>query len=140
MATWIVVGIALLGFIPLLIVLWKRQRVKKLVENGEHVTGVVEDIQEHMGYKRTRSFRVLIRYNAGGLSIPGVYKYTSYNRLPLFETGKPVAVIYNRDKPEKFIPRDVPQNKGLLIFTIIIAVVYIVLCFFLYDFMKKEGL
>ncbi len=134
---WIIIVIGLLGFVPLGIVLWKRRIVQKMIQTGERVTGMVEQVEERRGIKGARYFQAVIRYPIGSGNIHrGVYTFSSNKRLPLFKTGQPVDVLFDRDKPHKFIPADLPRSPVALIFTIILAIGYIIICFFLYDFMN----
>ncbi len=137
---WIIISIGFLGFVPLLIVLWKRRSVRRLKQTGERVTGMVEQVVERTGFKGVRYFQAVIGFPIGSGSIHrGVFTFSSHKRLSLFSTGQPVDVYFDRDKPQKFIPAELPQSPAPLIFTIILAIVYVVLCFFLYDFIKSGG-
>ena len=131
---WIIISIGFLGFVPLLIVLWKRRSVRKLKQSGERVTGIVEQVEERIGFKGARYFQAVIRYPIGSGNIyRGVYTFSASKRLSLFTTGQPLDVYFDRDKPQKFIPADLPQSPAALILTIIVAIAYIVICFCLYD-------
>ncbi len=138
MVDWIVIGIGFLGLIPMLLVLWKHQQVKKLIQTGELVTGLVEDIQERHGLKGNRYYLAMIRYTPIGRStIRGAYYFTAARHLPLFVKGSQVDLYYNKEKPEKFILVDIRRGKGFLVFTIILAVAYLAICFFLYEVINK---
>ena len=139
-AIWITIGIGILGFLPLLIVLWKRKRVREMKEQGVLTTGIVDRIEERMGFKGSRYYLVYIRYTAQGQPIISTYTFMAYKILPIFAVGAEVAIYYNPKKPGKFLPRDVPQSNAMLIFGIVIAVAYIVISFFLYDFLKENGM
>ncbi len=131
---WIIISIGFLGFVPLLIVLWKRRNVQRMIQTGERVTGMVEQVEERHGFKGARYFQAVIRYPIGSGNIHrGVYTFSSSKRLSLFKTGQPLDLYIDRDKPQKFIPADLPQSPAALIFTIIVAIAYIVICFFLYE-------
>jgi hypothetical protein len=139
-ALLISIGIALLGFVPLLIVLWKRTRFFKLKNTSNQVTGVVEDIKEYTGYKGSRYFKALIRYTAfGGKTFHGVYSYSCSDKRLLFIRGEQVEIYYSKTKPEKFVPKKGSKNTVALVVTIIMAAGYIVISFFLYGFIKNGG-
>ena len=131
---WIIISIGFLGFVPLLIVLWKRRSVQRIIQYGERVTGIVENVEERIGFKGARYFQAVLRYPIGsGNTHRGVYAFSSFKRLFLLRTGYPVDVIIDRDKPQKFILADLPQSPAALIFTIIVVIAYIVICFCLYN-------
>ncbi len=137
---WIIIVIAALGFVPLLLVLLKRRRNRQLRISGECVTGIVEQVQERVGFKGARYYQAQIRYGIGGGVIQrSIYTFTSSRRLALFSKGQPVELYYDRDNPKKFILKDIPDNPALLIFTIIIAIGYLVICYFLQDFIKTSS-
>lgn len=134
---WIIICIGLLGFVPLLIVLLKRRSVRRMKLTGERVTGLVEQVEEYRGIKGARYFQAVIRYSIGSGNIHrGIYRFSSSKTLPLFKTGQPADVYYDRDKPHKFIPADLPQSPVPLIFTIILAIGYVIICFLLYDYIN----
>ena len=141
MAGTITIIIVALGFLPLLIVLWKKHRVKKLKETGDLVTGVVEEVYERRGLKGNKYYQAVIQYPVFGKGqLRGIYTYSSNRTNKLFTRGQRTAIYYDKNKPEKFIPKDVPFNNVFLLFTIIIAIGYLVIGFFLYGFLKKEGI
>jgi hypothetical protein len=132
------IGIAILGFVPLFIVLWKRHRINKLKNTGDRVTGIVEEIKRYTGYKGNTYYRALIRYTAfGGQTLHGIYTYSCSRKRPLFIRGEHVEIYYSKAKPEKFVPKKGSQNTIALIFTIIMAAGYIVISCFLYGFIKN---
>jgi hypothetical protein len=141
MALKITLIIGILGFLPLFIVLWKRSRINKLKKYGDLVMGTILEVNEHRGYKGSVYYRALIEYPVFNRSpLQGHYAFAGRKGLDTFYKGKKLEIVYHKDKPEKFIPNDDIQNKGILIFTLIIAIGYIILSFFLYDFLKAEGL
>jgi hypothetical protein len=139
MAVYISLGIAVLGFLPLLIVVWKWRRIKKLKETGILVTGVVEDVIERRGYKGSRYFQGIFQYFVTGRGTVRSSYIFSYSKKPIYTRRQSVELYYRKDKPEKFIPKDAKQGKAVLIFTGIIAVAYIVFAFFIYDLIKNTG-
>lgn len=141
MAGTISIIFAALGFLPLLIVLWKKRRIKKLRETGDLVTGVVEEVYERRGLKGNKYYQAVIQYPVFGRGqLRGVYTYSSNRTHQLFIKGQRTDIYYDKNKPEKFIPKDVPFNNVFLIFTVIIAIGYLVIGYFLYGFLKKEGI
>lgn len=139
-AVWITIGIGILGFLPLLIVMWKQKRVRKMKEQGVLTTGVVERIEERMGFKGSRYFLVHIRYTVEGRPVTGTYTFLAYKNLPLFTPGAAIEIYYDPEKPGKILPRDVPQSNAMLIFGIVFAIGYLVICYFLYGFLKENGM
>jgi len=138
MSFYISLGVGLLGFLPLLIVLWKHQRIKNLKKTGILVTGVVEDIIERRGYKGSRYYQAIIQYYVPGRgTIRSSYVFSYGGKKPLYARRQSVELYYRKDKPEKFIPKDAKPGKAILIFVIVIALVYIVLSFLLYDTIKN---
>lgn len=134
------IGIALLGFLPLVIVLWKRKRVRKLFKTGELVSGEVMELNEFAGFKGSVYYKAIIRYPVAGQGmLQSSYSFTGTRLQTLFAKGQHVSLFYDKEKPQKIIPKDAPHNKVLLVFTIIIAIVYCILCFFLYDFINNQG-
>jgi hypothetical protein len=132
------IGIALLGFVPLLIVMVKRSRINKLRKTGDRVTGIVEDIKEFRGYKGGTHFKALIRYTAfGGKTFHGTYSYSYSGKRSLFTQGEQIEIYYSKTNPEKFIPKKGSRNNVALIFTIIMAVGYIFISYFLYGFIQN---
>ncbi len=123
MSFYISFGIGLLGFLPLLIVLWKNRRIKKLKETGVLVTGVVEDIIERRGYKGSRYYQAIIQYYVAGRgTIRSSYVFSYGGKKPLYTRVQSVELYYRKDKPEKFIPKDAKPNKIVLAFVIIFAI------------------
>lgn len=139
MALPVSLGIAILGFLPLLIVIWKGRRIQKLKETGVLVTGVVEDVIERRGYKGSRYYQGIFQYYVPGRGTIRSSYIFSYGKKPIYARRQSVELYYRKDKPEKFIPKDAKQSKAGLIFTTIIAAVYILLSFFLYGFIKNSG-
>lgn len=139
MALYISLGIALLGFLPLLIVLWKWRRIKKLKETGVLVTSVVEDVIERRGYKGSRYYQGIFQYYVPGRGTIRSSYIFSYGKKPIYARRQSVEIYYWKDKPEKFIPKDAKMGKIGLIFTLIIAAAYIVLSFFLYSTIKGSS-
>lgn len=136
---WIIYAIAVLGFIPLLIVLLKRRRNRQLRLSGECVSGMVEKVEERVGFRGSRYYQAQIRYGIGGGVVQrSIYTFASSRKRALFTVGQPLELYYDRDHPKKFILKDIPDSPGLLIFTIIIAVGYLVICYFLQDLLRSS--
>lgn len=140
MALNVAIAIAALGFLPLVIVLWKRRRVRNLVEKGHYVSGRILEVYTHRGHKGNTYYRALIEYPVFNRApLQRFYTFSGKKGLEIFYKGRWIELYYDKEKPERFIPKEASKNNGFLVFAIIIAIVYIALCFFLYDFMKKEG-
>lgn len=140
MASYISLIIAVLGFIPLLIVLWKRSRIKKLKQTGDLVTGVVEDVIERIGAKGSRYHHVIIQYRVfGNRTLRGTYVYAGSRKRPLYLPRQSVELYYDKNKPEKFIPKNGGNYTVALVLTILFAIAYCVLAFFLYNYIKNPG-
>lgn len=139
MALPVSLSIAVLGFLPLLIVIWKGRRIKKLKETGVLVTGVVEDVIERRGYKGSRYYQGIFQYYVPGRGTMRSSYIFNYGKKPIYTRRQSVELYYRKDKPEKFIPKDKKIGKTALIFTIVIAAAYIILSFFLYGFIKNSG-
>lgn len=136
---FIAIFIGLLGFLPLAIVLFKRNKIRKLKANGTYVSGVVTNHYQTRGYKGVIYYHAVIQYPVrGGAPLVRNFKYAGHKNL--LSTGQQVEVVYDNDNPEKFTLTILPENKAMLIFTAIIAVVYIFICFKLYETMKDAGL
>ena len=140
MAFYISLTIAVLGFIPLLIVLWKQGRIKKLKQTGDLVTGVVEDVIERIGSKGNRYYHVIIQYRAfGNRTLRGTYVYAGSRKRPLYLPRQSVELYYDKKKPEKFIPKNSGDYTIALVLTTLFAIGYIVLAFCLYNYIKNPG-
>lgn len=140
MALKITIGIALLGFLPLLIGLWKRRRIRNLVEKGDRVMGTVLDITTHRGHKGSTYYRALIEYPVF-LQAPlqRYYTFAGKKGLNLFYRGNKVEIYYDKNKPERFIPKEMSNSNFLLVFGIIMAVIYLLISYFLYGYIKGQG-
>jgi hypothetical protein len=135
------IGIAILGLVPLLIVLWKRKRIKNLVTKGDIVTGTVLEVNKFRGYKGNVYYQALIEdpvFNQGLMR--GNYAFSGQKGLQLFYKGRRIEVFYDKKKPKRFIPKEALSNPALYIITIIIAVGYLVLSYFLYNWLTGQGL
>lgn len=131
----IIVG--LVGFIPLAIVLYKRSRINKLKKHGTYVTGVVQDIIERRGYKGITYSKAIIQYPVrGGSPMINNFNYSSGQTKKLLTRGQQVEVVYDNNL-KRFTLTILPDNIPILVFTIIIAIVYIAMCFLLYNSIKN---
>ena len=132
--------IGVLGLIPMGIVLWKRYRVKQLKQTGVLVTGVVEDVIERQGYKGSRYYQAIIQYYVPGRgTMRGSFIFGYSRRRPLYTRMQSVELYYDKNKPARFIPKQGNNYTAALILTAIMAVAFLVLCYFLVDFLRNQG-
>lgn len=133
--------IALLGFLPLLIVWWKRRRIHRLVTKGDIVTGTVLEVYKRIGYKGSVYYQALIEYPVfNQRPEQGTYSFSGKKNLDIYYKGNRIEICYDKKKPKRFVPKQAAQHKVMLVVGIVFAVLYIVLSFFLYDWLKGEGM
>ena len=134
------IGIGLLGFIPFAIVLWRRIKSDKLRKEGDIVTGEVIDIKQNVGFKGAVLYKALIEYPVFGKGkVQNYFPFTATRGQTFLSVGQKVELYYDKVNPNKFLVKATPRNNAILIFTIILAIGYVVLCFFLYDFIKDQN-
>lgn len=132
---------AVLGFIPLLIVLWKRHRIKQLKQNGIHVTGVVEDIIASRGYKGIINYQAIIQYYVEGRgTMRGVYSYSHSGNRPLFTRKQSVELYYDKNKPEKFTPKEGNTYTPALVMTAVMAAAFLALSIAIINYITHQGM
>ena len=132
--------IGLLGFLPFVIVLWRRIKSDKLRKEGDIVTGEVLEIKQYIGFKGAVFYKALIEYPVFGKGkVQNYFPFTATRGQTFLSVGQKVELYYDKIKPNKFLVKATPKNNFLLIFTIILAIGYVVLCFFLYDFIKDQN-
>lgn len=132
---------AILGFIPLLIVLWKRHRIKRLKQTGILVTGVVEDIIASRGYKGIINYRAIIQYYVEGRgTMRGVYAYSYSGNRPLFTRMQSVELYYDKNKPDKFTPREGNTYTPALVMTAVMAAAFLALSIAIINYLIHQGM
>lgn len=134
---WLIISIALLGFVPMLLLLWKRRRVTQLLQTGKRVTGQVEQLELRRGFKGVVYYRAVIRYpvNSGNVR-RGIYIFSSSREQRTLQPGQPVELVFHPSKPEKFIPVDQPLSLVPLYLTAIFAIGLLVLCYLIYKYIN----
>jgi uncharacterized protein DUF3592 len=135
MELFLLFTLAVLGFIPVGIVLWKRFRIKQLKQTGVLVTGVVEDVIVRQGYKGSRYCQAIIQYYVPGWgTLRGSFIFGYSRRHPLYARMQSVEIYYDKNKPARFTLRKGDTYTAALIFTAIFATAILVLCYFVADF------
>jgi hypothetical protein len=140
MELFLVYTLAVLSLVPMGIVLWKRYRIKQLKETGILATGVVEDVIERQGYKGSRYYQAIIQYYAEGRgTMRGSFIFGYSRRKPLYTRMQSVELYYDKNKPSRFTPKHGNNYTPALILTAIMAVAFLVFCFFVADYLKNPG-
>jgi len=138
MAAYLVFGIALPGLIPLLLAVWKRHRIRKLLTEGDSVTGKILQVTTHRGHKGSVYYRAFIEYPVFDRApIQTSYAFVGKKNLQKFYEGRDLEICYSKEKPERFIPREAAHYSGILIFGIVFAIIITTLCVFLYYSVKS---
>ena len=106
-------------------------------DTGAQTTGLVEELSQRRGAKGGIYYRALIHFKAAGSTQRSYYSFSGAPNKNILEKGNRVTIIYNPNKPKRFIITEVPHSNALLIITAIIAAVYIVIAFLLYDYIRQ---
>ena len=133
-ALLISLGVAFAGLIPLLIALYRHQRLKKLRQTGIETWGKVEEVFSRRGLKGGTYYYATISFPLQDRSIFRHNYYFAKSQLQTLAKGNTITVIYDPAKPKRFMIRELPATNRLLIVTSIIAAVYIVFGILLYDY------
>jgi len=140
MELFLVFTLAVLGFVPMGIVLWKQYHVKQLKQTGVLVTGVVEDVIVRQGYKGSRYCQAIIQYYVPGWgTLRGNFIFGYSRRHPLYTRMQSVELYYDKNKPTRFTPKRGNNYTPALILTTIMAAAILVFCYFLVDFIRNTG-
>ncbi|HEY0678872.1 MAG TPA: DUF3592 domain-containing protein [Chitinophagaceae bacterium] len=131
-------SVAVAGLIPLLIAIYKHRRYNMLLKTGIPSTGLVEETYQRRGLKGNTYYYAAIAFPLQDRSIQRVnYHFMAARTQSIFQKGSTVSVIYNPANPKRYIIKEVPQSKALIIITIIIAVLYVVFGFLIFDFIRQ---
>lgn len=93
---FILLFVALFGFLPLSIILYKKRRVKKILSTGLHAKAIVYDVRR---YSRSAAENVLYWFHAQN----SAQQYTgSLNiKAGVYKTGDTIDVYYLPDNPRR---------------------------------------
>lgn len=125
---WIYAGLILIGFMPLMIVIFKISKVKKMKRLGVKTTGIVKDVP--MGTLRGLN-RVMIEYEVKESGII-ISKEITVAGLP-YKEGDILPVYYDKSNPDDMLLDSGSGFIFLLIFTILIAAFVIAACYMIYS-------
>lgn len=141
MEIFLCITFAVLGFIPLLMVMWKRRQIKQLKQNGILVTGVVEDIIASRGYKGAINYHAIIQYYAEGRgTIRGSYRYSHSGKRPLFARRQSVELYYDKNKPGKFTPKDGYTYTPALVGFALMAAAFLALSLAIINYITRQSM
>lgn len=128
---------AILGWLPLLIAIYKYRRTAQLLATGLQATGFIEELHTRRGLKGATYYDTLVDFPAASGRQRHYYTFSARKYKTILAKGNTVTVTYDPRKPKRFAIKEIPLTKTLIIFTTIFAVIYLVLAFFLYDFMVR---
>lgn len=120
--------IMIIGFLPLIIVLFRIKGIRKMEKYGVKTTGIV--CQTPLGTHRGIN-KVLIEYRINETGII-IKKEISVAGLP-YKEGDKLPLYYDKDDPGKI---QLDSGKGfifMLVFTFIIAVFAVAACWMIYS-------
>ena len=127
----VLIGVALFGFLPLAIILYKQKRVRKIL-----ATGLVAKARVYNVYTPSRSAAEIVYYQfynqEGGVSSGSLTTKTG-----LYKTGDVLDVYYLPDNPKRNTVHGAWQSKGLLIFGIVTAAFALFAAYKLWEMVKS---
>ncbi len=120
-------GIAALGFLPLLFVLYKQNRVKNLLATGLRATATVYRV-----YKPVRSAANIVYYQfttIDGINATG----NLVTKIGVYKPGDQLPVYYAPNHPARSTVEGVFQPKGMVVVGALFAVVVLFLVYKLWE-------
>lgn len=114
---WVLFGLGLFGFLPMVIVLYKKNRVKKILDTGLPATATVYKILGPVGKRHTD----IVYYSfiaRNGAQYTGVLT----TKVGAYHVSDTLQVWYLQSEPNKNTVKGAWGSSFILIFVIIIAV------------------
>ena len=136
-ATITAIALALVSFIPLGLALYMRHRLKRLRTTGTETPGTVEDIFKLRASKGGTYYKALINFQAHGAAQRLYYTFSKTKLTHILAKDARVTVVYNPSKPKRFLIKEIPESNTLIIVTTIMSIVYLIIAFYLYDYIRQ---
>jgi hypothetical protein len=128
----VLVSLAVIGMLPLAIILFKRYRIKKIEMTGMHAKARVYEIRTTQSEPRDL---VCYFFHAGSSS----QQYTGIltSAVGAFKKGQTVDVFYLPDNPKKHAVKGAWKSSALIVFGIAIALFFLFVDFKLYQMIRS---
>ncbi len=127
--------VALVGFLPLAIILFKRNRVKKILTVGRPAEAVVYDIRTF-----SRSATQLVYYKFIAQNSIQEYTGTLTTKYGLYKTGDVLNIHYLPDNPRRNTMKGAAASPILLGFGIVLALFILFAVYKLYEMVKTGSI
>jgi Protein of unknown function (DUF3592) len=123
---WIYILLISTGFLPLVVVLYKMSKVKRMKRNGIKTNGIVQIVY---GISQRYLNSIVIEYTIAATN-QVISKKIVVGGIP-YRVGESLPLYYDRDKPEKMLLDSGKSFTTLLVFTLLLAAGIIAACFFI---------
>lgn len=124
--------ISILGFVPLTIVLFRIQNVRRMKKSGVRTDAIVTQVP----LSTTRSLNsVTIEYTV--METRTIYRRSISVAGAPYSIGDKLPIYYDRNNPEKMVLDSGKVFIGMVIFTLLIAAFGILACFLINNTIEK---
>jgi hypothetical protein len=114
---WVLAGLALFGFLPLAIILYKRRMVHKILTTGIETKATIFEI-------RSITFRArhdVVHYSFVTQDSNQPWTGTLTTAIGKYKKGDVLDIYYLADKPQRNTMKGAWASNGILVFGIVIA-------------------
>lgn len=130
---WLLALLGLLGFVPLLVFLYKRRRTRNLIAKGRRVIAQIYAVENTPRYNSATAFYSFYLENKG----PYTGKLTT--RPGRYSKGSQIMVYYHSARPQLNTVEGAWESKVIFIFTLAIGLFVLFAVFQLYKMAAAEG-